>query len=365
MALKGSLEDFGLADILQLIHFQKKSGVLTLEGKRDKVRLFFMEGNIVGAISKKRQEENRLGKVLLKRGLLKEEDLQAVLEEQRKTNRKLGDILLSKSIVDKKYIKEVLTNQVAETVVQIFSWEKGTYEFSPQAIAFDTVSDQEVSITLDTQYLLMEGLRIIDEWSLLEGKLTLDTVFTKKVKSPTGLSDEEEIILSNVDGENDLSTIIDISGEDGFEVAKILFSLMEKGVIEPKEAVPVAEAPFVEVKESKSIIEPQKIAISFASLSAVVITVAIMLSILFSLYSVFLNRDDTFTVFKASKSVEDLRFRVEAYRFEYGAYPDTLGVISNKLDPWDRPYIYSSGEGTFILMSVGKDGKAGTKDDIY
>ena len=96
MALKGSLEDFGLADILQLIHFQKKSGVLTLEGKRDKVRLFFMEGNIVGAISKRRQEENRLGKVLLKRGLLKEEELKAVLEEQRKTNRKLGDILLSK-----------------------------------------------------------------------------------------------------------------------------------------------------------------------------------------------------------------------------------------------------------------------------
>ncbi len=40
MALKGSLEVFGLADILQLIHFQRKSGILTLEGDKDKVKVF-------------------------------------------------------------------------------------------------------------------------------------------------------------------------------------------------------------------------------------------------------------------------------------------------------------------------------------
>ena len=64
MALEGSLKDFGLADILQLIFFQRKTGVLTLEGRLDKVRLLFIDGNIVGAESKRRMEANRLGKVL-------------------------------------------------------------------------------------------------------------------------------------------------------------------------------------------------------------------------------------------------------------------------------------------------------------
>ena len=73
MALEGSLTDFGLADILQLIYFQRKTGVLTLEGKMDKVSLMFIDGNIGGAESKRRNEDNRMGKILLKKGHLKEE----------------------------------------------------------------------------------------------------------------------------------------------------------------------------------------------------------------------------------------------------------------------------------------------------
>jgi len=370
MALRGSLEDFGLADILQLIHFQRKSGVLTLEGERDKVKLFFMEGNIVGAISKRRQDENRLGKVLLKRGFLAEEDLRVVLKEQRRTGRKLGGILLRRGLVEKESIKEVLTNQLAETVVQIFGWEKGIYEFTPQAIALDAVGAEEVPITLDTQHLLMEGLRILDEWSLLEGKLTLDTLLIKKGDDVTGLSEEEQEILSLVDGENDVSTIIDISGKDGFEVAKILFSFMQKGIVEAKEAVPIFEEPTKETKkpakETRRLVkEIKKPIFAYSSLSAFTIVVAIAVSVLFSYFSVSLSKDDTLKRFRASEMVEDLRFKIEAYRFEHGSYPETLEVISDKLDPWGNLYIYRRGEDRFTIMSMGRDGRRGTGEDVY
>lgn len=356
MALRGSLKDFGLADILQLIHFQGKSGVLTLEGQRDRVKLFFVEGNIVGAISRRRQEDARLGKVLLKRGFIKEKDLQSALEEQSRTGKKLGSILLKKGFVDKEHIKNVLTGQITETVVQIFGWERGTYEFAPQVIALDTVGDKEVPIILDTQHLLMEGLRILDEWSILEGKLTLDTVFVKKAKIPAGLSEEEMYILSLVDGENDLSTIIDISGKDGFEVATTLVSLMEKEAVEPKGAIPIAETLPRERK---------KTVISYFLLSTVTVVLAIAVSVLVLFFSVFLGKDDTLKKFRASEMVEYLRYKIETYRFEHGLYPETINVISNKLDPWGRPYIYKLGEGTFTIMSIGGDGKEGTGDDIY
>jgi hypothetical protein len=355
MTLKGSLEVFGLADILQLIHFQRKSGVLTLEGERDRVKLFFLEGNIVGAISKRRQEDVRLGKVLLKRGILKEEDLHVALEEQRKTGKKLGGILVKKGIVDKEHIKDVLTGQVTETVLQIFGWEKGMYEFTPQAIALDTVGDEEISITLDTQYLLMEGLRILDEWSLLEGKLTLDTIFVKK-KEVADLSEEEQELLSLVDGENDLSTIIDISGKDGFVVAKVIFSLMEKGVIDSKEAIPLVKVP-PEVSK--------KPAISYPFLSVITISLVIVLAALLSVFSVFWSKDGTFKKFRASQAIENMRLNIEVYKFERGEYPETLEAVSNTLDPWGRSYIYKRAENTFIIMSAGADGEKGTKDDIY
>src|SRR4030042_162359 len=99
MALEGSLTDFGLADILQLIYFQRKTGILTLEGKADKVKLLFINGNIGGAESKRRIEDNRLGKILIKKGHIKEKDLDTAIEEQRKTGDKLGHILIRNDMV--------------------------------------------------------------------------------------------------------------------------------------------------------------------------------------------------------------------------------------------------------------------------
>ena len=67
---------------------------------------------------------------------------------------------------------------------------------------------------------------------LLKGKITLDTVFTKKTEDITDLTEEEEDILSLVDGENDVSTIIDVTGKDDFSVSKTLVSFIEKGFID-------------------------------------------------------------------------------------------------------------------------------------
>ena len=85
----------------------------------------------------------------------------------------------------------------------------------------------------------MEGLRIVDEWSVIQGKITLDSLFCKRIDSPEGLTEEEREIFNYVDGENDVSTIIDLSGQDNFEVSKTLLSLLEKGFIKTAEAAPV------------------------------------------------------------------------------------------------------------------------------
>jgi hypothetical protein len=350
VALEGSLKDFGLADILQLIFFHRKTGVLTIEGKMDKIRLLFTEGNIVGAESKRRIEANRLGKVLVKKGLLEEKDLQSLLDEQRRSNVKLGNILVRKGFVKKEDIEEILIGQIKETVIQIFGWKDGTYEFTPQVITVD----KDISISIDTQHLLMEGLRIVDEWSLIEGKITLDTVFIKKTEEVEDLTDEEKDIFSLVDGENDVSTIIDITGKDDFMVSKTLVYLMEKGVIELKEDLSVVvEAPLIEKKKPIT---------GYNILPALIIFVSLIIS--FS--TVFLSTNDIiFKRFSASKAIDNLRFKIEAYKLENGSYPESLDLISKKSDPWGNPYVYEQNDYAFIVLSKGADGRKGTSDDIF
>jgi hypothetical protein len=350
MALEGSLTDFGLADILQLIYFQRKTGVLTLEGKLDKVRLTFLEGNIAGAESKRRLEDNRLGRILLKKGVIGEADLEAVLEEQKKTGALLGHVLIKKGLVGREIIAEILKTQFAETVIQLFDWKQGTYEFTSQSLP----RDQEFAFSLDTQHLLMEGLRISDEWSLIKGKITLDSVFSRKMEKPSDLTREEEELFDYIDGENDVSTIIDLSGRDNFVVSKTLLALTEKGIIEALETAPVSaeEAPISESGKPFSLL-------------SYLPAVAMIIAVVFSLLMVVSRQGNAIKDFRASEKIEDLRFRIETYRMINSGYPRSLAEVSDAKDPWGRDFIYRTSADSFSLLSTGADGEEGTQDDIY
>jgi hypothetical protein len=350
MALEGSLSDFGLADILQLIFFQRKTGVLTLEGRLDKIKLIFVEGNIAGAESRRRLEDNRLGKVLLKKGLIGESDLQAVLEEQKKTGSKLGNMLIKKGLVGRETVEEILKTQIAETVIQLFDWKQGTYEFTSQ----DLPQDREFAFSLDTQHLLMEGLRISDEWSLIKGRIKLDSIFAKKVEKPSALTREEEEIFGYIDGENDVSTIIDLSGGDSFRVSKTLLALAERGFIEAVAALPVSRREeFFPESERPS------------SLMSYVPSLAMIIALILSLLVVVVHRGNGRKEFSAAETVQDLRFRIEVYRLRNATYPRTLAEVSDAKDPWGRAYVYRPSGDTFSLSSSGPDGREGTRDDIY
>ena len=66
MALEGTLRDFSLADILQLIALQHKTGLLTVRSPGDTVTLGFVDGQLVSAESSAQRLDTRLGTVLVK-----------------------------------------------------------------------------------------------------------------------------------------------------------------------------------------------------------------------------------------------------------------------------------------------------------
>jgi DNA-binding Lrp family transcriptional regulator len=346
MALEGSLKEFGLADILQLLYYQHKTGVLTLQSKLDRVRLLFYEGNIVAAESKKRDVESKLGRVLVKKGLLTQGDLAAIIEEQKTSGGKLGALLMNKGLVTPEDIREVLTSQITELVVQLFSWKEGKYKFIPQGVPLD----KDITLSLDTQHLLMEGLRLLDEWSVLKERISPDSVF-EILRQPTEeLSPEENEILKFVDGQNDVNAIADLVGIDSFEVSKILIRLLDKDIIARKTVVAPAEAAPVEAVPKETPI--LRLILVVFVLAALVITVFVYLTV---------SSNPYLKEFKASEEIDRLRTRLEIYRYEKGSYPLSL----EETDPWGNPYIYKIVDDGFILKSSGADGKPDTEDDIY
>jgi hypothetical protein len=361
MGLEGSLIDFGLADILQLIYFQKKTGILKLSGRGDKVSLSFSEGNVVSAESRKRDEENRLGKVLVKKGLITDHDLRAALAEQKAMGGRLGDILIAKGRVTVDDIKTTLISQVTETVIQLFSWKEGTYEFQAQPI----LVSKEIPIALDTQHLLMDGLRVVDEWSVIEGKLSLSSVLKRTGRDDASSTPEEQELLAHIDGENDVSMVIELSGASDYEASKALVSLLDRGIVEPVDVSEVLREPALTRAASE---ERSRILIALP----VLLIASLLLS--FALPS-WTGKDilsipglfgaSSLSALKAHRDVDGLRFSAEAYRYRTGSYPDTLTPIGGGVDTWGRPYQYKVGPDSVIIISAGPDGVFGTADDVF
>ncbi len=349
MALEGSLADFGLADILQLIYFERKTGVLTLEGKTDKVSLLFIDGNISGAVSKRRMVDNHLGRILLRKGLIKEEVLEHALEEQRETGVKLGNILIRNGLVEKEVIQGIVQDQIAETVLQLFDWKQGIYEFAAQQVS----TDKDMPFSLDTEHLLMEGLRMVDEWSVIQDRIALDSVFRKRTDTTAGLTEKETEVFACVDGKNNVSAIIDLSGQNNFEVSKTLLSLLEKGFIKTAETFPgIEEYPASEAKASSNI-------------PGYLPYFAVILSLCLSLAGVFMQQSEDIKNFSTSKKINELRMKIETYHLEYSVYPPVLDQVTHSQDAWGRPFIYRPGADSFSIAGAGADGVEGTKDDIY
>ena len=100
MALKGTLKDFGIADIFQLIGHQAKTGTLVLAGAEREVRVGFRDGCVVRADVTTRDRRELLGAMLVRAEVVTAEQLEQAVEAQKRTLKRLGDLLVEARVVD-------------------------------------------------------------------------------------------------------------------------------------------------------------------------------------------------------------------------------------------------------------------------
>jgi hypothetical protein len=349
MALEGLLQEFGLADILQLIYFQKKTGVLNIVGKLDNIDLSFVDGFITGMKSQRRLEGNRLGKILVHKGLIQQEDLDNAVEIQKTEGIKIGNVLVKNGKVSKEEIINIVQEQIIDTIVQVFNWKEGRYEFIAQGVPID----KELPIYLDTQHLLMDGLRIVDEWSLIEGKLDLNSIYKQVGEPEPGeLSEVENEVLGLIDDNREVFTIINVSGFGDFETAKAILSLQDKEIIEPVE---------LEGPAKGGIVSYRVLGLQYY--------MAILGAAIIVLISLYIGGVESFKIAgetRTNLTIERLRNDIDIYNAVNGRYPHNLdGIAKGQKDSWGRPFVYELTGDEFRIFSSGRDGLAGTEDDVY
>jgi Flp pilus assembly protein TadD len=231
MAIKGSLREASLPDVLQLLAMGQKTGCLSVADRSNFGTIYFSKGRLSYASIVNRRD--RLGDILIKNGLITQQDLDTAIQLQtRQRDKRLGEILIEQKILKREELHRYIKLQIEEAVYFLFTWTQGTFSFEADVLP----DERDFLVSINPESLLLEGARRVDEWSLIEKKIpSFDIIFeldrTKLAASDAELTMEQEQLIPLVDGRRDVAALVDDSGLGEFEVGKALYGLATAGFL--------------------------------------------------------------------------------------------------------------------------------------
>ena len=395
MALQGSLADFNILNILQMIKLEGKTGKLTLSEGDDVVKITFDSGNIIYAESQPEVDEGRISRTILSNKLIPQKVWDQIEKEH---NNKLTPFweILARNASAHKLAAELLRRQTVDNVYNALRWKKGDYEFD---IMKTVKYNDKVMQKMDVDALLMEGCRLADEMpSLLRsmpkfsayivkniiGDEDVDqaTVEARKITGPQWQNSLEREILNarSIELTKSDAEVLSVVG-DGATFQEIMDSARQ-GQFETADALKRLLGQSI-VKVSKKRVEVgsvKKVGGMLAFVVAAVVLAAIAVAGGFWRYAIL---ESSATVAEKNNLIKvktidakiGLKKVLHGLRVYYafmGQAPKSLEELTSAeilspadiTDPWGRQYMLTTSDKKFFLYSTGAD-RGMTSDDIY
>jgi len=346
MALEGSIEEFGLPEIFQMIFLQKKEGILKLTRDKTTLLVEFKQGQIISAGDG--DPDARLADSLVRAERINTDQLKAALKAQKNGHPSLATALVQSGQFTAAEIKKLNRTFTEESVFALFEWKSGSYKFEPK----ETSYDHELIEPLSTEFILMEGVRRTDEWPLLKKRIpSTDMVFEVVSQDPaltdtveeTEKKDEDSFesmgdssepeekegawLLPWINGKRTVQEIIDHAQMGTFPVYKALSDLLSQGKIKAMgDALRGQEQKSRSVSFKELSRQQQITRIIFNSITITGLAV-ISIYISQSVYSAVSQAVQPILEVRALKSDlerDQLLFALDLFYLRYGRYPDTL-----------------------------------------
>jgi hypothetical protein len=343
-ALRGNLVDFGIAEVFQLIGQQRKTGVLEITHDKTVVQLVFDSGSVVRAEPLGDGEDAALADLLLRCGALTREKLQELEREAESSLRRLGAVIVERGALPRDQLLALEDLLTRETLFQVLRWSTGSFAFNASAVEHDREGH-----LLAAEQILMDGLRMADEWRTFAGQVPSDdTVFQRTgrfedfaaARDDDGggarrVADARRVFLL-VDGRLSARRVIDLSRLGTFECTRILAELRGAGLIEPVAAEQLEKRRTQRIELGPPPSRP---------LLAGALPLVILAALAFGAPRAGgpSAPDDAFLLgrapladARAAFATERVRRALEAWRFTHGAWPERLEqLVEDGLLPRD------------------------------
>ncbi|MEN8184181.1 MAG: DUF4388 domain-containing protein [Myxococcota bacterium] len=239
IALRGNLRDFGMSEVFQLIGQQRKTGVLEIAGADQRIQLRFDAGSIVDAVPVGAHEDWALGDLLLRVGWITRDRLADLVRQRRENLQSLSTLLVEHGDLTSEQVGEIRDLLTQESLFSVLRWQEGSFHFLAQPVEHDCPPAR----LLAAEQVLMDGLRMVDEWQVFADRVpSEDTVFqrigsfeSQRRQLPSGsrIERDAERLYLLVDGRLSARRMIDLSRLGTFEGTRALARLCDLALIEP------------------------------------------------------------------------------------------------------------------------------------
>jgi DNA-binding response OmpR family regulator len=241
--LEGDLTSVPLAEVLGLLQQQLQTGLLSIRRDGARVEVAFQRGKVEFAASDGLGEEFLLGRYLTAIEAISRQDLELFLQSRGASQKLIGAQLVKLSYVSPGDLRRALARQSCERIYEALRWSGGRFAFRATSELGPLAGDAKLELSVDG--ILMEGVRRVDEWHLIEREIDdFEAVFLRNEEAVrevgrAQLTREELTVLELVTGKHNVRDIVRQSRMSSFEVSKMLFRLRSIRLIRRRVA-PVA-----------------------------------------------------------------------------------------------------------------------------
>ena len=232
IALRGRIQHVPIGDVLQLITQQRQTGVLEIEKRPSQsgrsVSICIKEGQVQLALGRVKEQEFRLGRFLLRESMIEREDLERIITNRGGQRGLLGRQLVKLGYISMDELKGVLANQTSELIYESLRWRRGEFRF----VRFASRPEAEdANLSLPVANILMEGLRRVDEWRLIEEQIhSFDAIPRRDEEALRSIdlgrfAADERRVLDAIDGTRAVIEIVEHTRLSSFEVCKVIFQM--------------------------------------------------------------------------------------------------------------------------------------------
>ncbi len=333
MALEGNLSEFGLAEILQLVSVQQKTGMLTVSNEGKSATMFFRDGALISTRDRRTRHGDPLRDYLTRYGVLSRQDLDRVDQILSQSKLDLLDILQSEGFLSEKELADHFRKLVQETLHDVLSWDQCRYKFVTSS---DIVTGIKSTAEFHVESMLMESMRRVDEFPRYLQMFPSEAILVTRIGEPTEdqlgeMTSGEKAIFAMLENIVSIEDLIAQGKMPVFEVYEALKNLKDKKLIKAKDETPKQEA-IADLDDDTPVRERKPVGAVFPLLGALaVLAVAGFIgfkSFDVSMASVPKEPAQLQQPEVLGRQVEArLRWTLDTYRATFGQYPAQLSAL--------------------------------------